>query len=397
MKQGLYLKIFNKINNEKISALLANLIYFLVCIKYVLIKAFRKKQKSVLPSVSAAREKLMAISPKPLSDIVVENLPVKEGLDLSIIVPVYNYEKVIRRMIESILNQKTRYSYELILVDDGSNEETKSILWEYQERANVKLIFQKNMGISGARNTGLSVAEGKYIMFVDCDDTVHSDIVEKLLSRANGTNADIVMCGHRLIKERDGQIISVRNDIYPVYNLEGYKDGDYIMNYPGLPWGKVYKKYLFQNIRYPLNYWYEDTIIQFLVFRMAKSFEYIPEALYDYRWYEGNYSKVQSKSRSKVIDHYWVLEYIIKENQKLNLKNDKIFYKTLLRHLGSYLYNAVSVLDEQTQKEIFAMACNLTEQFKPDENYSLNYKLSELEKCFDKKDYYIWRIISTML
>ena len=397
MKQSIYLVIYNKVSNELVSIMLTNIIYFFVCIKYILVKILRERKKDVLPSIAEARERLTSISPKPVSEVVINNLPERAGLDLSIIVPVYNYEKVIQRMIESILKQKTKYTYELILVDDGSNEATKSILREYQARPNVKLIFQKNMGISGARNTGLSVAEGKYIMFVDCDDTVHCDIVEKLLTRANETDADIVMCGHRLVKEKEGNVLSIRNDIYPVHNLEGYKDGDYIMNYPGLPWGKVYKKYLFHDIRYPLNYWYEDTIIQFLVFRMAKSFEYIPEALYDYRWYEGNYSKVQSKSKSKVADHYWILEYIIQENRRLHMKTDKIFYKTLIRHLGSYLYNTVSVLDEETQKAVFALACNLVKLCKPSEKYSLNYKLSQLEKCFLKKKYGLWEKIAIIL
>lgn len=397
MKQDLYLIIFNKIRNEKISIILVKMIYLAVCIKYILKKFFHKKRKETFPEVQQALEKLYSVSEKPHSEDIITNRPIKKGLDLSIIVPVYNYEKVIRRMIESILDQKTQFSYELILVDDGSNEITKNILYEYQNNPKIKLIFQNNKGISGARNTGLSLAEGRYIMFVDCDDTVHTDIVEKLMSEAVKKNADIVMCGHRLIKEENGHIISSRDDIYPLANLEKYEDGDYIMNFPGLPWGKVYKKSLFENVRFPLGYWYEDTIIQFLIYRLAKKFIYIPETLYDYRWYEGNYSKVQSKSRSKVIDHYWILEYIIDENRKLNLKDDKIFYKVLLRHLGSYLYNAVSMLDEETKKAVFVMAANMSMKFKPEEKYSLNYKLSELEKCFLKKDYFLWEKISTML
>ena len=85
-------------------------------------------------------------------------------------------------------------------------------------------------------------------MFIDCDDTVHDDIVECIMSEAMKNDRDMVMCAHNLSKEKDGKIFCVNPQIYPKYNLLGYKDGDYIWNFAGLPWCKVYKREMFENI-----------------------------------------------------------------------------------------------------------------------------------------------------
>lgn len=396
MKQTLYMIFLNKIKNPALARLLARLAYMVYCLRYFA-KCLVTPKRIIHEDVEVSRKRVSTIEEKPVSSPQIRHCAVDKSIDLSIIIPVYNYELVLEKMLQSVLNQQTKYRYEVIIVDDGSREPAKEILRKYENRPLVTVIYQQNQGISGARNTGLSHARGKYIMFVDCDDTVHSDIVEKLMAEAYRTDVDIVIGAHALVKEKDGEEISRRADIYSPRNLECYRDGDSIMNYPGLPWGKVYKRALFDQVRFPLNYWYEDTIVHFLLFRLAKSYSYLPEVLYDYRWYEGNYSKVQSKSVTRVVEHYWITELMLEESRRLGLPSDSVEYKVLLRHLGGMLYHPIKGLAEEDRIAIFNLACDLAASNKVKAHRRMPLMLRELESSLLKKDYAKWVLASTLL
>ncbi len=320
------------------------------------------------------------------------NQPLDENIDLSVIIPIYNYENLIEGTIEAILNQKTQYTYEVILVDDGSRQPAKDILEKYKGRPNVKVIHQENGGIGAARNTGLNYATGRYFMFIDCDDTVHDDIVEVLLSAAFKNDRDMVMCAHNLSKEKNGIVFSVTPNVYPKYNLMRYKDGDYLWNFAGLPWCKVYKREMFEIIRFLPGYWYEDTIIQFLVFRMCHSFEYVPKVEYEYRWYENNFSHTQSKAPKRSVQRYWMLLRCIEETERIGLEKDVIFYKLLLRHLGTYYYRDFVNLGNEAVDALFSLGRELLLKYKPTEKYHLPYALKNLEKGLVEGDIELWKL-----
>lgn len=391
MKQGFYLFFYKRIRIEWLCVVLANMAYFLYYVKFVFKKLLAKKR-----IVNMDREEAIRIVenhyPYVTDKAEIVNTPLDEKIDLSVIIPVYNYENLIEGTIEAILNQKTKYTYEVILVDDGSRQPAKDILEKYKGRPLVKVIHQENGGIGVARNTGLNAASGKYFMFIDCDDTVHDDIVECLMTEAYKNNHDIVMCGHNLSKEKDGEIFSVNPHIYPKYNLLGYKDGDYIWNFPGLPWCKVYKRELFENIRFLPFYWYEDTIIHFLVFRLCKSFKYIQEAKYEYRWYENNFSHTQSKAPKRSVQRYWMLLRCIEETERLGFPKDVIFYKLLLRHLGSFYYNDFETLEPIAVDALFSLGRELLIKYKPKEKYHLSCALKNIEKGLIKGDIELWKL-----
>lgn len=113
---------------------------------------------------------------------------------ISIIVPIYNAENHLEKCIKSILTQ-TVEDLELILVDDGSKDNSLSICKAYANKdSRIKVIHQKNAGVSAARNHGIEVAEGDFIGFVDSDDWIDAHMYEILLEEAKKTNADVVMC-----------------------------------------------------------------------------------------------------------------------------------------------------------------------------------------------------------
>lgn len=396
MKQDYFIFLFGKLKNKYLALWATDLIYFVVCLKYNFLKKFKKKQVKDI-SVEEAYQLVKAVWTPKDKITLVENGPIDKSIDLSIVVPVYNYEKEVQRCIESLLDQKTSYKYEIIIVDDGSNQATKEILLKYKSYSSVRLIFQENGGISSARNTGINTAVGQYLMFVDCDDVVSTNCVQVLLDKAFEKSYDIVMAAHALVKVKNGIEIGRRNFIYSDLNVMHYVDDDFIMNYAGLPWGKVYKRELFNQIRFPVGYWYEDTIIHFLVFRLAKKYCYIQDVVYDYMWYEGNFSKVQATSNNRVLEHYWIIEKMLKENDRIGLSRDVILYKVMLNHLGGFLYNTIANLSDEIKHAVFVLSRNLVLKNRPNDKYKLNYSLKQLENAFLLNDFAMWELASKEL
>ena len=202
MKHGFYFRFYKLIHNEFICCVLSNLAYFLYCCKYMILK-LKAKKTDVNFDVLKATSIINDVYPRPNSKPEYINPTIRDDIDLSVVIPVYNYADMLDKNIKSILNQKTKYKYEVIFVDDGSTDGATDILKKYQDNPKVKLIFQKNAGIGAARNTGINNADGKYLMFIDCDDEVHDNIVELFLTKAYSNDYDIVMAAHNLSKERN--------------------------------------------------------------------------------------------------------------------------------------------------------------------------------------------------
>ncbi len=393
MKHSLFFILLRIVKYQSVGCFLARLAYFLYCVKFFLKKTFRKRKKSTM-TTDEARRIIDEVYPQPESNPVYINPKIDENLDLSIVIPVYNYADILEDNIKSILNQKTDYKFEAIFVNDGSTDGAQDILRKYENHPNVKLIFQQNSGIGAARNTGINHANGKYLMFVDCDDIVHDDIVETLMSKAYEQDLDMVVAAHNLVKERNGEVYEVIPNIYPQKNLIGYKNGDEIMNLPGLPWGKVYKRELWNNVRFFPGYWYEDTIIQFLIFTQVKSYEYIPKVVYEYKWYEKNFSHTQGDGkRIKSIDSYWLVVEILKHYKEMNLPMDETLYTLLLRHLSAYLYTSVKGLDSNVIEALFVLSKDFLDKYDK-EQIKLPYILRQTRKAFKTNDIELWKIAS---
>lgn len=396
MKQDFYAIFYDKTKSVWLSELLSRILYALYVVKYT----FKNMTtKSRIVDCDNPTEVISKVFEKTPYSLDISHKSVDESIDVSVIVPIYNYRDLISQLIESILYQKTKYSFELILIDDGSTDGASEICDEYaKEHKNVVVIHQKNAGIAAARNTGLNNAQGKYIMFADCDDYVNENFIETMLDEAYKTNNDIIICGYTLVKKQEGKVLSRREIQCSEHNLKGYKDKeDLIMNYQGLPWNKIYKREIFSDIRYIPGYWYEDTISHFLVFRKCKSFSYVNKSLYDYMWYENNFSHTQNKVSPKSLQRYWLLEVMADETLRVNLKKDKGYYKVLLRHLGRVLYSGVSSFDDETKTSAFVAGANLLKNSKPDSSYHLTFFEKRLEKSLLNKNISKWELLSKFI
>ena len=204
---------------------------------------------------------------------------------ISIIVPVYNVEKYLIRCIESIINQ-TYKNIEIILVDDGSTDNSSKICDEYKNKdKRIKVIHKINGGLSSARNRGLDIAKGKYIGFVDSDDYISPNMYEILYKELIDNKSDIVVCNFD--RKEDFNFVINNYKVKKLNNINVIKENikndiNYNIYIDDYAWNKLYKKELFKNIRYPIGKYFEDIGTTFKLLSNSKSVIYIDCILYKY-------------------------------------------------------------------------------------------------------------------
>lgn len=181
---------------------------------------------------------------------------------ISVIVPVYNVEKYIKKCIESIINQ-TYNNLEIILVDDGSTDKSGKICDEYaMVDKRISVIHKENGGLSDARNCGIDVAKGKYIAFVDSDDFIDLKMYEILYNNLVKNNADISICKPYLFEKYNEVVEAKEAEVVTVWEKKDFYTkmyDDYLMTV--VAWNKLYKREIFENIRYPKGKKIEDAAI----------------------------------------------------------------------------------------------------------------------------------------
>ena len=394
MIYAFYFRIFNLTHNQAVSIVLSEIIRFLYLIRFECRRLFLKR-RDITMEPEEAEEIVRSICRDPGTRPDLDREAEKEEIDLSIIIPVYNYIDLVPACVESVLAQRTKHRFELILVDDGSTDGTGELADRYLGRGNVLVFHQRNQGIGAARNTGIRHAHGRYIMFIDCDDTIRPDMVENLMACADETGSDIVMCAHELVKVRNGEVYQVTPNIYPSANLLGYRNHDEIMNYAGLPWAKVYRREMFDRVRFFPGYWNEDTIIHMLLFTQCRKFTYLPVIGYEYRWYEKNFSKVQGNNRNdRAAEYIWLLRAITDHYTKIGLPADAKFYTVLLKHLSCYYYPKVAGLPDRVLQALFILGRELLIRYRPPYRVELPYILRVTEKAILQKDMELWKLVS---
>jgi len=189
---------------------------------------------------------------------------------ISIIVPVYKVEPYLHRCVDSILNQ-TYKNMEIILVDDGSPDRCGEICDEYAKKDNrIKVIHKENGGLSEARNFGIDIAKGRYISFLDSDDWIHKKYISELYKLLIKTNADISACDFLRTKTEDVPKIEkgIIHEFTNIEALEQFTDKFYVQMV--VTWGKLYKRELFDHIRFPVGRLHEDEFTTYKLIYKAK-------------------------------------------------------------------------------------------------------------------------------
>ncbi len=222
---------------------------------------------------------------------------------ISVIVPVYNIEDYLRRCLDSILTS-TYKDYELILVDDGSTDSSSLICNEYAERdKRISVIHQENKGLSPARNAGLEKSKGEYILMIDGDDCIHSQMIEILHDLITSDNYDFVMCSHKRVHdinsinleqelslERKQQRVLSQNEC--MHNLHlGQRTFDF-----AVAWNKLYKRNILKGLFFNYDA-AQDVEFNNQVYQRIQKAIYIPERLYFYIQRSGSFQNRQLSQR----------------------------------------------------------------------------------------------------
>ena len=214
---------------------------------------------------------------------------------ISLIVPVYNVEKYIGKCLDSLLGQ-TYPNIEIILINDGSQDSSLEICKQYQKKhSNIKIFSFENKGISRTRNRGLDRASGDYIMFVDSDDFLEKDALEKMMHIMKTTKADIVMCGFVMDYFKIFPLyrrVAKKAVLTPLETVHRMISNQGINNYP---WAKLFARHTLEGIRFPENViGFEDTRTIFKAYLKAERIATMPNRFYHYVQRSGSITNCMS-------------------------------------------------------------------------------------------------------
>lgn len=201
---------------------------------------------------------------------------------VSVIIPVYNVEDYLRTCLDSVLNQ-TYKNLEIIIVNDGSTDASRSICEEYTKKdARCTLVNKANGGLSSAKNTGLEKVHGEWLTFVDSDDYVAPNYIQYMHGVSRRENAELVICQFQKVSNHSAQIKNNPEKIKimtPEQSIEMllYKKGIYPSS-----WAKLYKTRLYESIRFPEHTNYEDLAVICQLMDQARSIAISNQKIYYY-------------------------------------------------------------------------------------------------------------------
>lgn len=350
----IYEKIYRKTHRRFLSKIMAFIYFVLINIRYQIGKICHVKVSIITPS--QANESVMNVYSVPKkNENCYESYKVKDEVDLSIVVPAYNVEKYVKECIESIINQKTKYSFEVIIIDDGSTDDTLSLVYEFEDKR-IKVISQENRGLSGARNTGMNNAKGRYIMFVDSDDRLPQDAVESLLVCADKYDSDIVQGAYSRF--------SGNGEYYQEFAQDFREDikctGDIVL-FQGYAWGKLYKRGLWSSIGFPERFWFEDTVVKLVIYGLANKITLCDDLVYEYRANDMGISS-SAKKNIKSLDAFFILKDIFEKikEKKIELSSEEHFLDWFFKEqITGLLWNRINFFEDEMKESIFVLLSEL--------------------------------------
>ena len=326
---------------------------------YDIISRFQRRQ-NVGMSVNEAMEFLDSCMKNPCNSCICEHHYSNPDCDLEIIVPCYNVEHYVEDCLASILSQKTAYSFCVTVINDGSTDHTGNLLQKYEHLENVNVITQRNRGLSGARNTGIEQAHGRYLMFVDSDDLLLPDAIESMMGLATTSGADIVDSGHIRFADRKvkGLENRIKADLYDfMQHPQKLEYNEHSPGITGYPWGKVLNRELFHRVKFPEGYWFEDTLVWMILEPMCKNKATTDALTFRYRMNPNSISHT-SDGKMKSLDTLYVTLQLLADREMLGIRFDQRQYEMLLRQMRNN-HCRVLGLPEDVRRAVFVVQSDL--------------------------------------
>ena len=264
---------------------------------------------------------------------------------ISIIVPIYNVEKYLNKCIESIVNQ-TYENIEIILIDDGSNDNSGIICDEYAKKDNrIIVVHKENGGVSSARNKGLKIAKGEWISFVDADDWIEQTFCQTLLNKVTQEQADIAVCGYNRITDNRIEKINANNQEVFLNSNEYLVKSLNPQTGFGFCHMKLIKKEVLKSISFNERIEVgEDALFNIQLSTYIKKAVFLKQPLYNYRInnqsvvkrYDENYANKYLKSM-KIIEEYIWQEYNEENEENIEIKQN--YYNFVAYHIMLIIVN----------------------------------------------------------
>lgn len=221
---------------------------------------------------------------------------------VSVIIPVYNVEGLLNRCINSVIKQ-TYKNLEIILVNDGSTDQSLNICLKYEKNdCRIRVLNQQNGGQASARNYGVIESNGDFITFVDSDDYINVNYIESMMKLFEADEEiDIATCEYQKVYDNGNNNSDVGGGNVKVYYSEDALELLlYQKKFNHSPWCKIFRKQVFDKIRFPCNRGYEDLAIIYKTFSISRKIAYID--YYYYYYYQRNNSTMRNKFDSRKID-----------------------------------------------------------------------------------------------
>lgn len=309
--------------------------------------------------------------------------------DLEMIVPVYNAANYLEACIESINGQITNYRFHATFIDDGSTDASADILKQHEQEEHFTILTQQHRGVSAARNQALAHINARYVMFVDADDLLPQDAISNLMDKAYEQNADVV---EGSIDTTDG--VSQQPHIQHTEENDARQLSGYVCS-------KVFAARLFEQIGFPENYRYEDTILSFLFYPMAHKMATISETTYIYRQHSSSFTS-KEQGNYATLDAYWVVRQLIGTAVKM-VPEDRIgrVYEAFLQ--GMKLSGSRMVtLDRDTCMAYFAAMCEQASRYFPAPQRTVQANqahraLAAIDQALKNKDFTQYLLASNLL
>lgn len=294
---------------------------------------------------------------------------------ISVIIPIYKVEAYLEKCIESVRSQ-TYKDIEIILVDDGSPDNCGAVCDRYQKMdERIKVLHKENGGLSDARNKGLDIATGEYVLFVDSDDFIHPNMIELLYCSLQETDADISVCGFKTVSEEykisfDSGVKQGKREVFEGQEVMNQLQHKNLLTV--VAWNKLYKRKLFADIRYPKGKIHEDEFLTHQILHLCERTVYISQELYYYvkreesitgqikpsnvacGWeaYEGRLAFLEQNGYTQMVQ--WtklhMLHYVCVYYGKLNQNRENRAFLMKLRKAFLDLYKEKEVKDALSAK-----------------------------------------------
>lgn len=244
---------------------------------------------------------------------------------VSIIIPVYNSKKYIKKCLDSILCQ-TYKNIEIIAINDGSTDESLSILETYEKKTNIINVYtQENSGIAKTRNRGIKLAKGKYIMFIDNDDFIDEDYVEVFVNTIESNNADIVVGGYKRVNTNNKILFNnqPKNNKWSKYTIIA-------------PWAKIYRKSVIEEVGALFLDYVIGEDVYFNLNLYSKGLNIVTIDYEGYNWFYNDLSVSNTKHKGlkEDVDLTYLLDKVISFNKNNNKEED--YFNYFLYRLSIY-------------------------------------------------------------